>query len=64
MVHFSQCSTVAVNCSTETQIEMRDGTVENFPEPAVVSVEDGVAVEYVVEPGMLEEDFIASVLVG
>ena len=34
------------------------------PEPAVVSVQHGVAVEYVIEPGMLEEDFIASVLVG
>ena len=32
MAHFSECSTVAANCSTETQIEMRDGTVENFPE--------------------------------
>ena len=32
MVHFSECSTVAANCSTETQMEMRDGTVENFPE--------------------------------
>ena len=31
MVHFSECSTVAANCKTETQIEMRDGTVERFP---------------------------------
>ena len=31
MVHFSQCSTVAGNWDTETQIEMRDGTVEHFP---------------------------------
>ena len=34
MVHFSECSTVAANCNTETQIEMRDGTVEHFPEDA------------------------------
>ena len=26
MVHFSERSTVTANCSTETQIEMRDGT--------------------------------------
>ena len=31
MVHFSECSTVAANCNTETQIEMRDRTVEHFP---------------------------------
>ena len=31
MVHFPKCSTVAANCSTETQVEMRDGTVEHFP---------------------------------
>ena len=30
-VHFSECSTVAENCNCETQIEMRDGTVEHFP---------------------------------
>ena len=30
--HFSRRSTVAANCDTaETQIEMRDGTVEPFP---------------------------------
>ena len=32
MLHFSECSTVAANCNTETEIEMRDGTVEHFPE--------------------------------
>ena len=32
MVHFSEFSTVAANHNTETQIEMRDGTVERFPE--------------------------------
>ena len=31
MVHFSKCSTTAANCSPETQIEMKDGTVEHFP---------------------------------
>ena len=31
MIHFSECSTVAENCNTETQIEMRDGTAERFP---------------------------------
>ena len=30
MIHFSECSTVAANCKTETQ--MRDGTVEHFPD--------------------------------
>ena len=30
-MHFSECSTVAANCSSETQIETRDGTVEHFP---------------------------------
>ena len=32
MVHFSECSTVGASCNTETQIEMRDGTVEHLPE--------------------------------
>ena len=32
MVHFSECSTAAANCNTRTQIEMRDGTVEHFPD--------------------------------
>ena len=27
----TECSTVSANCYTETQIEMRDGTVEHFP---------------------------------
>ena len=31
MVHFSYCSTVEANCNTETQIKMRDVTVEHFP---------------------------------
>ena len=31
MVHFCECSTVATNYNTETQIEMRDRTVEHFP---------------------------------
>ena len=31
MVHLSECSTVAGNCNTETQIEMSDGTDEHFP---------------------------------
>ena len=43
MVHFSECSTIAANCNTETQIEMRDGTVEQFPVAA--SVQDLAASE-------------------
>ena len=39
MVHFSECSTVATNCNAETQIEMRDGTVEHFPEGLVGAVD-------------------------
>ena len=31
MLHFSECSTVVANCNAETQIKMRDGTVEHFP---------------------------------
>ena len=31
MVHFSECSTVAANCDTETQIGMRYRSVEHFP---------------------------------
>ena len=29
--HFSEYPTVAANCNTENQIEMRDGTVEHLP---------------------------------
>ena len=31
MFYFSERSTVAANCNTEMQIEMRDGTVAHFP---------------------------------
>ena len=31
MFYFSECSTVAANCNTEIEIEMRDRTVEHFP---------------------------------
>ena len=31
MVHFSECSRVAANYNTETQIEMRGRTIEHFP---------------------------------
>ena len=30
-MYFTECSSVAANYNTETQIEMRDGTVEHFP---------------------------------
>ena len=30
MVNFTEYSTVAANCYTKTQIEMRDGTVEHL----------------------------------
>ena len=35
MVHFSECSTIAANCDTDTQIEMRDGIVEHVTRPQV-----------------------------
>ena len=41
MVHFSERSTVAANCNTETQIEMRDGTVGHFPVVDVRGVDGG-----------------------
>ena len=44
MVHFSECSTVAANCKAETQIEMRDGTVEHFPGQ---EAEPGLAVKVI-----------------
>ena len=31
MLHFSECSTIAENWNTATQIEMGEGTVEHFP---------------------------------
>ena len=40
MAHFSECSTVAANCNTATQIEMRDRTAELFPGEALVLHED------------------------
>ena len=56
MVHFSECSTDAAICKAETQIEMRDGTVENFPEVCseaeaefVVGVEGGDGAEQVLK---------------
>ena len=33
MFYFSERSTVAANCNTEMEIEMRDRTVEHFPAP-------------------------------
>ena len=41
MVHFSECPTVAANCSTEMPIEMRDGTVEHFPVAGGAAVPEG-----------------------
>ena len=35
MIHFLECSTVAANCNTETQIETRDGLL-NTSLPALV----------------------------
>ena len=32
-VHVSECSTVAADCNSATQIEMRGGTVDHFPAP-------------------------------
>ena len=56
MVHFSECSTVAANCNTETQIEMRDETVKHIPEGGferakVFRVDDGIPGE----AGVVEE---------
>ena len=45
MLHFSEFSTVAANCNTETQIEMRDGTVEHFPVCDEAPVLHGAALE-------------------
>ena len=41
MVHFSECSTIAANCNNETQIGMRDWTVEHFPADAAVVADHG-----------------------
>ena len=43
MLHFSECSTVAVNFKTEMQIEMGDWTVEHLPGRLDASAEDGAA---------------------
>ena len=41
MEHFSECPTVAANCNTETQIEIRDRTDEHFPARPDDVVRDG-----------------------
>ena len=41
MVHFYECYTVAANCSTVTQIEMRDRTVEHFPGAVGIGGDEG-----------------------
>ena len=51
MVHFSECSTVAANCNTQIQIEMRDGTAEHFPDVPgqVVRVRSFVRAEFALD---------------